>query len=348
MLVTEILYIIFILLALVYTIGLLIIGLVMIFRSIKLKLRNILYFGLMLEIVFFSQIGSIVLGFPPFLETLLVSFGLFFFILFANKTFYQDRHDIAVKLVLVVGVINYFVVSTFSFMYTFYSSPLTFYLFFFQLFVERLIVFGWNTFSAYSAYKKIKKRTVEPWILMRYKILTFTSFLMVIQPVSYFFIPYGSDFGDITPLNSFIVFGISVLIILSFCIGTYLAMIMPKWFKNYVNKNYVPSDALEFSEKELIEIIKFLAEYLAVKLNFSPAAARGLLKLAIQDELGTYKQIEEITFHELKLVINNSFFKRLEKLKSEKKIDIPDISQVVKGTLNQLIEGQSLISLSRI
>lgn len=302
----------------------------------------------MIVIVFFSQIGSIVFGFPPFLETLLDSFGLFFFILFANQTFYQDRPIITVKIVLIAGIVNYFVVSMFSYMYTFFLSPLTFYLFFFQLFVERLVVFGWNTYSAYSAYNKIKKRAVEPWILMRYKILTFTSFLMILQPLLYFFIPYGSDFGDPTPLSSLIVFGVSVSIILTFCIGTFLAMITQKWFKKYVNKNYVPSDTLEFSEKELIEIIKFLAEYLSIKLNFSPAATRGLLKLAIQDELGPLKQVEEINFKELKLVIKNSLQKRLEKLQSEQKIIIQDISLVVNDTLHQLIEGQSLISLSRI
>ena len=91
-----------------------------------------------------------------------------------------------------------------------------------------------------------------------------------------------------------------------------------------------------------MEIIKFLGDKLANKINISPPAARGLLKLAIKDELGPFKPISEINFNDFKSVMKNSLRLRLIKL------DIPNIDILIEYMLYHLTKNQSLTTMARV
>ncbi|MBN1802496.1 MAG: hypothetical protein JW891_13375 [Candidatus Lokiarchaeota archaeon] len=342
------LYAFFIVLSVIYTISLLLMGIIITIRSYRLKLNNLCFFGLAAISNVVSQVGNIFLKLDVFFESIFVSLAIFLFLIFTHLTFYKERHIKTARIVLIVGVINYFSICYFGFIYAYIPSFVEFYLYLFQIFIERLIVFGWTSYSACIAYKKIRNRSIQPWIKSRYKILAISSFIMVIQPLSLFFIPYGSTYGDPSPLSSLIVFGVSVIMTLIFVFGIYVAMVMPKRIRNYLNRDYGPSEIFKLADKEITEMIKYLGDCLSLKLKFSPSAARGLLKLAIIDQYSGFKPIEKLTYSDLKLVLNNKLHERIEKLKSEGKVDIEDIDLLINKLKDQLIQGQSLISLSRI
>jgi len=67
-----------------------------------------------------------------------------------------------------------------------------------------------------------------------------------------------------------------------------------------------------------------------------------LLKLAIKDELGPYKPMDNINYEDLKSVIKNAVKQRLIKL------DIVNIEDLIETLLNQLMKKQSLITMDRV
>jgi hypothetical protein len=91
-----------------------------------------------------------------------------------------------------------------------------------------------------------------------------------------------------------------------------------------------------------MEIIKYLGNQLAKKINISPPATRGLLKLAIKDELGPFKPLNQINFNDLKSVIENTLKLRL------KKLEIPNSEILVEYLLHQLTKNQSLITMAGV
>lgn len=91
-----------------------------------------------------------------------------------------------------------------------------------------------------------------------------------------------------------------------------------------------------------MEIIKYLGNQLAKKINISPPATRGLLRLAIKDELGPFKPLNQINFNDLKSVIENTLSLRL------KKLEIPNSEILVEYLLHQLTKNQSLITMAGV
>ena len=63
-----------------------------------------------------------------------------------------------------------------------------------------------------------------------------------------------------------------------------------------------------------MEIINILGKKLAQNAFISSPASRGLLKLAIIDELGPFKSFSQITYDDLQVVLQNSLKKRLLRL----------------------------------
>lgn len=91
-----------------------------------------------------------------------------------------------------------------------------------------------------------------------------------------------------------------------------------------------------------MEIINYLGEYLSKSINISSPAARGLIKLAIKDELGPFKPFDQVNYRDFKLVIESSLKVRLEKL------EIYEIEVIIEILLDKLNRFQSLISMSNI
>ena len=91
-----------------------------------------------------------------------------------------------------------------------------------------------------------------------------------------------------------------------------------------------------------MEIINYLGKFLSTSVNISPPAARGLIKLAIKEELGPFKPLEKVNYRDMKLVIENSLKVRLVNL------DIYETDFIIETLLDKLSSFQSLISMSNI
>ena len=67
-----------------------------------------------------------------------------------------------------------------------------------------------------------------------------------------------------------------------------------------------------------------------------------MLKLAIKDELGPFKPMNEINYEDLKSVIKNAVKQRLIKLNKV------NIETIIETLLNQLMKKLSLITMDRV
>lgn len=91
-----------------------------------------------------------------------------------------------------------------------------------------------------------------------------------------------------------------------------------------------------------IEIIKYLGDKLGEKINISPSAARGMLKLAIKDQVGPFKPLSQLNYSNLKLILQNALRERLEKL------EIPHYESVIEFLTDELTQNQSLITMAGV
>ncbi|MFW5895180.1 MAG: hypothetical protein ACOCT9_00400 [archaeon] len=92
-----------------------------------------------------------------------------------------------------------------------------------------------------------------------------------------------------------------------------------------------------------MEIINILAQDLSRSINISAIASRGLLKLAIKDELGPFIPFRGLLYQDLKKVINNSLKERLEKLN----IEGQQIEKIRMQLNSILSKNQSLITMEK-
>ena len=91
-----------------------------------------------------------------------------------------------------------------------------------------------------------------------------------------------------------------------------------------------------------MEVIRVLGFELSNQIKISATAARGLLKLAIKDELGPFFDFSKITFSDLDSVIENSLKKRLSHF------EIADIENLIEQLREELKKNQSLITMTNI
>lgn len=96
------------------------------------------------------------------------------------------------------------------------------------------------------------------------------------------------------------------------------------------------------SEVCKIQIIYKLGEVLSKELGISPAASRGLIKLAIKEELGPFRRLDTIGLRDYQKLIQNSLKKRILKL------NISNYEQLVDLLSKEILENQSLITMEKI
>lgn len=92
----------------------------------------------------------------------------------------------------------------------------------------------------------------------------------------------------------------------------------------------------------MTEMIRLLGEILSERISISMPAARGLIKLSIKDEVGPFIPFEKLRYQDYKNTINNSLYKRLQKL------EIPEPVLIIKLLKENLKNAQSLIVMSEI
>ena len=91
-----------------------------------------------------------------------------------------------------------------------------------------------------------------------------------------------------------------------------------------------------------MEVIKYLGNKLAELITISPPGARGLIKLAVKDVLGPFKPLQQVTYRELKITIENALKKRLLSL------EINSIDKIIEELSDLLARYQSLIVMENI
>ncbi|MFX0060395.1 MAG: hypothetical protein ACFE85_18900 [Candidatus Hodarchaeota archaeon] len=91
-----------------------------------------------------------------------------------------------------------------------------------------------------------------------------------------------------------------------------------------------------------MDIINYLGDILAENINVSQPIARGLVKLAIKDELGPFTSFAHLNYKNLNIIIKNSLKERLIKL------EIASIDNLINLLLSELNKNQSLITMGSI
>jgi len=176
-------------------------------------------------------------------------------VLYTNLTFHKERGNKAklmLILIIIVAIIHFYLKIRLIFEPSLFNHYLQ------KSFdvALTLLVFNWMGWSSYSSYKRIKDQEIYPWIKARYKILSIFSILLSIQAIPEFFFTPGAEYRAPNDLYGVIVFGITSILAFSFSVANILAWTMPNWLKRYLNHGYQPSEDMEFSEDELMTIIK--------------------------------------------------------------------------------------------
>lgn len=170
-------------------------------------------------------------------------------LIFTLKTFYKDRKS-AFKPIFITATVLYAVLITVQLLRRFDIIPPGQYVGILDNSINSLwtiIVFFWLGKSAMDSYKALEGTGVQPWIKKRIKIVYYSSFVEM-------FLNFPDLINKIFPIMEYdLRFGIMTGIIFVFIVSQLLAWVMPKWLKDFLNRNYVEKEEQELSEEELMQ-----------------------------------------------------------------------------------------------
>ena len=251
---SEILFTIFLVLFGMFIIIMLGVGLFLLIRGIQIKMKNILIAGVGFIILPVGFIGNFVFNLGYFFMEIFVFIAFIFTVVFTNLTFYKKEKfysNIVFTFVIILGIIqlllhalNLFFGINLYYLRVSLDQPYT------------LLTFNWLACASYKSYKRLREYNIAPWIKLRYKLVAICSFLISFNSIPEFFQPSGINWGDPDNIISLIIFGTTAILVVSFAIGFFIAWIMPTWFKKRINRDYIPSQDREYSEEELMQLIK--------------------------------------------------------------------------------------------
>ena len=339
----EILYLIFLLFIITFLTTIMITGIFLLIRAYKTKLFNLVYAGMSWLLMGISNIGLVLFKINIVYSSIFGLTSFVLFVVFTNSTFHKEQKSLLPEVILITAILLAAFTWYLNLLRVLWNNPIEIYTA--KSIIDcifRLIVMNWMARSSYKVYKEIKEHDIEPWIKVRYKILYIFSPLLGLYAFVVMFQPWNVQFGDSNNLQSYIVFGIVAIIAIVFSIAFLLAWLMPSKFKNYLNKGYEPLESKEYSQEEIIEIFKYLGDNIAEKIGMTPTATRGLIKLAVKDGVDPFKPMNQINYGNLKTVIKKDLKERLIKL------DVQNVESIIDHTLNQLKNGQSLITMANI
>ena len=234
----------------------LVVGIFFSIRAYQTKLHHLIYGGVSFSLMAISQIIAFFFNFPEIVETILIAIAFVMCVVFTNLTFHRVRTSSFPFIVLIVTLINSILFFVFNLLRNIADSAPLYYVTIVHDFIYRSIIFGWLGWSSLMAYKKIKDHDIEPWIIARYKIISTVSFLICFERIVRIFQPWYMEFGDPNHVESYIVFGIISIMAIIFAVGFALAWFMPSWFKKILNRGYQSVEDKEYSEEELLNLIK--------------------------------------------------------------------------------------------
>ncbi|TFG08304.1 MAG: hypothetical protein EU539_02795 [Promethearchaeota archaeon] len=239
----------------IFIINLTITGIFLLIRSLQIGLWNLFYLGIGSFLVVLGFIGNYLFNLGTVFEDFCVNTGFVFAAFYTKSTFYRNRKNYSNLLLILIIILGYihFIISILTFTY---PSIVIWY-------VEKLIdafftflVFSWMGLSSYKALIRLKDQPIQPWIKFRYKILTLSSLILSIQAIPEIFMPYRTYYADTSVMINFIIFIItfSLALIYSFC--HLVGWLMPKWLKNYLNREHLVLEEAKYSEQELMTLLR--------------------------------------------------------------------------------------------
>jgi hypothetical protein len=118
--------------------------------------------------------------------------------------------------------------------------------------IGSVFVFGWLALSAYTSLQQLKQSNIQPWVITRIKIVLSSS-------VAIIFINFPDLINVMTGFAiSEVMNYLQIFVILFFMISQYLAWVMPPFFKDYLNRGYIPppEDETDLTEEEIMKILE--------------------------------------------------------------------------------------------
>jgi hypothetical protein len=134
------------------------------------------------------------------------------------------------------------------------SNVIYYFFVLFALLISVLCSQLWLGITAIKYYYSIKSLNIEPWIKKRYQLIGLSSIIYSFSIFIYFLFPYSDVDVFTLPylIYGFIILGFTIF----YSLCAFIAWIMPKHLKKYFNKDYKKPIDKEYTEKELMEIIK--------------------------------------------------------------------------------------------
>ncbi|MBY9003266.1 MAG: hypothetical protein KGD73_04790 [Candidatus Lokiarchaeota archaeon] len=250
----SILYLVFLSFLIIFVGVLIVEGIFFVIKGINNKLINLIIIGIGFISLSLGFIGNFVFNLNGSFQEIFVFISFTSTTVFTNLTFYKNRKKIGLYIlfsVICLGLIQLIIifaslggVSNIYYLRVSLDVPYT------------MIVFNWMAWASYSSYKKLKNEDIQPWIKIRYKLIAIFSFIISFNNIPEFFQPKGITWGDPSNPISLAVFGAMAILAVIFSIGFGLAWLMPKWFKNRLNKGYKTIVEKDLTEQELITLIE--------------------------------------------------------------------------------------------
>lgn len=178
--------------------------------------------------------------------------GHFSLILFVKYTFYTDRRSLFSFVLISALIVKIFNVIVYSITDIELSAELYLIIQASTTYIIAISSF-WLSFASLSAYHKVKKSKISPWVKKRYLILGVSSIFLAAQSFPIIIFPYRASFES--PLMATITILIVFLNII-FAVLSLIAWVMPKKIKDYFNRNYSNSEDEELSEELLLAHLK--------------------------------------------------------------------------------------------
>ncbi len=245
---------------LIYIVLQVIVGLFLLNKMKKTRLRNLLPLSL------FFLLNAIE-GFLALIEAPILILQLIKFlpniclILFTKYTFYQDRKSsfkIILSLVVILKFLNFLLT-----LYIPFEIPMRmeltneqipyYYLYLSMISIIILLSELWLAYSSLNYYKSVKNISIEPWIKKRYLIIGICTLILSSEGIVWLFMPWTTE-GYYNPQGLIVGF-IVIIVFVTFSVGSVIGWMMPQKLRNYFNKGFQPIKEESLSENELIEKI---------------------------------------------------------------------------------------------
>ncbi|NHI93510.1 MAG: hypothetical protein EAX96_13565 [Candidatus Lokiarchaeota archaeon] len=168
-------------------------------------------------------------------------------IFFTEKTFYEDRKS-PFLVILIINIVLLVISTITSGIIQFLASSDIIIIGITRICIASQImtIGGWQFMAAFNALKEFKSNEiVEPWVKVRYYLIIIYSACDFGGGATFIFLPLDKSVDIV-----FILASIFILILIA---AQFLAWIMPRPLKKWLNRNYkTPEDGKELSEEQII------------------------------------------------------------------------------------------------